>query len=196
MLSSSNTKSNSVGTSSSTTTTLSRQKPNPLPMPIPTITSQPISSPTTKGMLSSRYTLLSGPGGTPVMLHSPSPVPGPGSNTGCARTPIMPLDFWTTYSPVATLSPRGTPAATTTGMHFQFPSFMALHSPGIALSPFAKFGQSEDSCHMCHPNISCALRKNQPKVAEMELSCRMEVGMKYQNILKSFDSADKSRRCI
>ena len=149
-------------TSPGSSSSISRQKPNPLTMPSISASSYPIPSPA-RGMLPGGFTFLAGPGGTPVMLHSPLPLPAGSSTPGAARTPNLPLlDFWTTYSPIATNSPRLTPATTTPGMHFQFPmtlSHMTL-SPGIARSPFAMFDlQTPSLCKTpnstTRPGVSC-----------------------------------------
>lgn len=103
----------------------SRPKPNPLSLP-PSLLSghHPLPSPT-------HFKMSGMPPGMSA-LHTPlllarSPLPG-----GPQRTPLVPLHFWSSLSPVATLSPR-----VGAGTTFQFPSF-----PHMSLSP---------ACHVTLP---------------------------------------------
>ena len=102
------------------TSSSSKPKPNPLNLPASLLAStHPLPSPTPFKMLSSLQ--------TPLLLASP--LPG-----GAQRTPLVPLHFWSSLSPVATLSPR---MSATTGTTFQFPTF-----PHMSLSP---------ACHVTLP---------------------------------------------
>ena len=133
------------------TSTMSRPKPNPLNLPT-SVTNLPIPSP---NMLNYPGQALKSGGlatpclptmtpntitgfnslPTPMMLTSPLPL------GGAQRTPIMPLHFWSSLSPVATLSPRPghTGSAPST---FQFPSYMNGHmafSPVVTIPAFTAF---------------------------------------------------------
>ena len=142
-------KSSSKGTTH--TSSMSRPKPNPLNLPT-SVTNLPIPSP---NMLNYPGQALKSGGlatpclptmtpntitgfnslPTPMMLTSPLPL------GGAQRTPIMPLHFWSSLSPVATLSPRPghTGSAPST---FQFPSYMNGHlpfSPVVTIPAFSAF---------------------------------------------------------
>jgi len=120
-------------------TSMSRPKPDPLtlqstsmsclPIPSPTLCTQPLRSAgfsATFGPLSANLQNIQTP-----MLLSPLPFPTPGA--GSQRTPIMPLHFWSSLSPLATMSPRVSSSSSSTGpTHFQFPTF---YSSQLGLSP-------------------------------------------------------------
>ena len=105
-------------TTSSSSSSSSRHKPDPLNLPHSVLSAHPLPSP---AQLKSNLAL---PGmtfnSTPILLTSPMQL-------GAQNTPIMPLHFWSSLSPLATLSPR---LSATTGTQFQFPSF-----PHYTLSP-------------------------------------------------------------
>ncbi len=139
--------------SSTTTTATSRHKPNPLNLPTSSLTSLPIPSPglfqplksgglATPCLANMTPNTITGftnlP--TPMMLTSPIHLGG----AHAQRTPIMPLHFWSSLSPVATLSPRvgggSNPGGTST---FQFPSYMnggpMAFSPVVTIPAFTAF---------------------------------------------------------
>ena len=105
-------------TPSTTSSSSSRHKPDPLNLPHSTLTAHPLPSP---AQVKSNLPI---PGmafnSTPILLTSPMQL-------GAQNTPIMPLHFWSSLSPLATLSPR---LSATTSTQFQFPSF-----PHYTLSP-------------------------------------------------------------
>ncbi len=122
------------------TATLSRPKPDPLNLPTSSLLGVPIASPTHLGgtlksaglstpslatpslahMTPNTLTGYSLP--TPMMLASPV-------NFGPQRTPVVPLHFWSSLSPVATLSPRVSGNAAQGPHTFQFPTYMNGHMP-------------------------------------------------------------------
>ncbi|XP_025106769.1 LOW QUALITY PROTEIN: ETS domain-containing protein Elk-3-like [Pomacea canaliculata] len=89
----------------------------------------PIPSPTAKHPLHPLSSLSSLPGGlqTPLFMHSPM-MGGPGG----PGTPGPLLHFWSSLSPVTTLSPR-LHGSSSGGSAFQFPSYAPLaYSPVVA----------------------------------------------------------------
>ena len=158
----------SSGSGTTHTSTVSRPKPNPLNLPTSSLTTLPIPSPT----------MLNYPGGqalksgglatpclpsmtpntltgfnslpTPMMLTSPIHLGGP------QRTPIMPLHFWSSLSPVATLSPRPGHAASSAST-FQFPSFLNGHmaySPVVTIPAFTAFQDLQSPVVTAAPSTS------------------------------------------
>lgn len=115
--------------STTSSPTVSRPKPNPLNLPASLLAGHPMPSPNPFKMSMSSMSAL-GNLQTPLLLASP--VPG-----GPQRTPLVPLHFWSSLSPVATLSPR---MSATAGTTFQFPSF-----PHMSLSP---------ACHVTLPTFT------------------------------------------
>ncbi|XP_064632020.1 ETS domain-containing protein Elk-3-like [Lineus longissimus] len=100
------------------TTASSRPKPNPLNLSV----SSSIPHPAMHGYVPSPlmkvpFTTV----GTPIIIPSPG-ISG-------QRTPMVPLHFWSSLSPITTLSPNPRFSAST---HFQFPTYVQGH---VALSP-------------------------------------------------------------
>ncbi|CAH1784585.1 unnamed protein product [Owenia fusiformis] len=127
--------SNPLSQGTSTTITSTTSKPKPIPIPISNIGSGPLPSPkintlappgfamSTLPVPSPKFPSLS----TPILLTSPSPLTH-------QRTPIMPLHFWSSLSPLITLSPRIS-INNTTAQQFQFPgNYLSNH---VAFSPMA-----------------------------------------------------------
>ncbi len=132
--------STTANTLTTPTATLSRPKPDPLNLPTSSLLGVPIPSPTHLGgtlksaglstpslatpslahMTPNTLTGYSLP--TPMMLASPV-------NFGPQRTPVVPLHFWSSLSPVATLSPRVSGNAAQGPHTFQFPTYMNGHMP-------------------------------------------------------------------
>lgn len=124
-----------ITTSTTATSSMSKPKPNPLNLETVTLTHLPIPSPTPHGLkpplstphlpVTPHHPALSALQ-TPILLGSPMPFAN-------QRTPMVPLHFWSSLSPVSTLSPRpGGPSS-----HFQFPSYYTL-SP-VTLPAFSAF---------------------------------------------------------
>ncbi len=119
-----------VHTFTTHTTTMSRPKPDPLNLPTSSLIVHPIPSPTALKPLTP-HALLGAPTPltsytnlqTPVFLTSPMPCP--------QRTPMVPLHFWSSLSPVAGLSPR----VTASGTQFQFPAYPHMMSPVVTQLP-------------------------------------------------------------
>ena len=130
-----------INTSTISTTLMSRTKPDPLtlqpttmnclPIPSPTMCAPPLRSggfPTALGPLSANLANIH----TPMLL---SPMTFPTSIAAAQRTPIMPgLHFWSSLSPLATMSPRVTSSSTSAPTHFQFPAYYT-HGSQLAFSP-------------------------------------------------------------
>ena len=122
-------------TSSATLPSGNRHKPFPLSLESSSLGPLPIPSPKVppESLTSASFAHLTGrlPGSlsalpTPTIFLA-SPVVGGGAQ----RTPIMPLHFWSSLSPLATLSPR---LSATSSQHFQFPS-LGHHDSRYSLSP-------------------------------------------------------------
>ena len=154
-----------------TTALSSRPKPFPLSLEAMPISPLPIPSPTVNQPLKSAGfanmpTLpTAGPGhatqlgslNTPIFLTSPMPGLG-----GAQRTPIMPIHFWSSLSPLASLSPHVSQGSAAQGAgggnggatHFQFPSpflngHMAAFSPSVSqLSTFSSFDNLQSPVFM------------------------------------------------
>ena len=126
--------------SCTTTVSMNRPKPNPLNLPASTLNGLPILSPTAlKPQLLTPITSLH----TPMMLPSPFQM-------GPQRTPMVPLHFWSSLSPVATLSPRLSATSATT---FQFPSFMGSQmtfSP-VTMTPFTAYDNLQSPIFVSSP---------------------------------------------
>ena len=118
-------------TYTTSTTSMSKPKPNPLNLMPTALTTQPIPSPTALQPMKLPTGSLSSAGPltalhTPMMLGSPM--------LGSQRTPMMPLSFWSSLSPLAALSPHHNAVT-----HFQFPSWSGVLSPVVTLPGFAGF---------------------------------------------------------
>ena len=137
--------------STTMTTSISRSKPYPLSLETSTLASYPIASPSVffkSGGLSAipgtNHPISLSSITTPMML-SPLPV------GGTQRTPIVPLHFWSSLSPVAGLSPQVSGATT----HFQFPSYFSNHhvglSPVVTLPPFSTYENLQSPVFVSSP---------------------------------------------
>ncbi|XP_067683909.1 ETS domain-containing protein Elk-3-like isoform X2 [Haliotis asinina] len=118
--SSSSSSSKSRSSSSSSSSSASKPKPCPISLSLTPVgatttltpaTTVPITSPSAKSLASAFPGIH-----TPLLLTSPMAMP---------RTPQL-LHFWSSLSPVATLSPRVSAGAATA---FQFPSYINGHIP-------------------------------------------------------------------
>lgn len=134
--------------SNSALTSSAKPKPNPLNLPPSALTiyDHPIPSPSALHNLKSSGLLP--PGAlpttfsglqTPIMIASPHPL--------SARTPMVPLHFWSSLSPVATLSPR---LSATSASTFQFPTFMSM-SP-VTISPFSAYDNLQSPVLVSSPS--------------------------------------------
>ena len=134
------------------TTSVSRPKPFPLSFETSTLGSYPIASPSVfHNFKSAGLSAIPGTSHpislssitTPMML-SPLPL------GGTQRTPIVPLHFWSSLSPVAGLSPQVSGATT----HFQFPSYFGNHvglSPVVTLPPFTTYENLQSPVFVSSP---------------------------------------------
>ena len=132
--------SKSAGSASSSSRLSVRNKPGPLTLNsamFPPLGSPSVFTPLNTASLPSSATLQSAINALQAtQFYLPSPL--------AQRTPIMPmsgLHFWSSYSPVGTLSPHpmGTPGLSNTATHFQFPSFGPAMSPIVTMSNFSAF---------------------------------------------------------
>ena len=157
----------SSGSGTTHTSTISRPKPNPLNLPTSSLTSLPIPSPTMLnygpgGLKSGGLATPCLPSMTPNTLTGFNNLPTPMMLTspihlgGAQRTPMMPLHFWSSLSPVATLSPR--PGhQTSSASTFQFPSFLNGHmaySPVVTIPAFTAFENLQSPVVTAAPSTS------------------------------------------
>ncbi|KAI0233749.1 ETS domain-containing protein Elk-3 [Lamellibrachia satsuma] len=140
------------GSATTITTSISRPKPFPLSLETSTLASFPIASPSVfHNFKSASLSAIPGTNHpislssitTPMML---SPLPMGGNQ----RTPIAPIHFWSSLSPVAGLSPQVSGATT----HFQFPSYFGNHvglSPVVTLPPFSTYENLQSPVFVSSP---------------------------------------------
>jgi len=119
--------SNAKKTSSTSDTGYNKPKPDPISLKMPTLSTSLYPSPTITGSTAATTSsVLPGHATTLGSLSTPclvltSPMP----------TPLGPLSFWSSLSPLVSLSPRpglgsGLQTAAATASLFQFPAFMTL----------------------------------------------------------------------
>ena len=128
---------------SPSSTSSSKPKPNPLSLnvtPIVTTTlsvASPVPIVSPKLLSTAQFPTLN----TPALFFA-SPMIGP-------RTPLPPVHFWSSLSPITTMSPRLTGG--TSGTAFQFPAF--------------SFGSQQAVSQMSLPNFSAIESLNSPVVS-------------------------------
>ena len=111
-----------------------KPKPNPLNLP-PEMALGALPSPLPRSAGFSHGPSLSSIPTPMAMLASPALIG--------QRTPLVPLHFWSSLSPVANLSPR---LSTTTAQHFQFPS-LSGHQYALSPATLANFSAFTDNLH-------------------------------------------------